>query len=218
MQNWEQRKNALEICSFLGLASYYRRFVKNFSSLASPLTRMTRKGVRFVWSKACENSFRELKFRLTTAGILIIPERGLGYMVYYDASREGLGCVPMQEGNVVAYGSRQLKTRERKYLTHDLELAAVVFALKLWRHYLYGENFEVFSDHKILKYLFFQKDLNLCQRRWIEFLEDYDFEIQYHPGKPSVVADALSKKSVSTMASLAMREWKMMGDTNEFSL
>ena len=118
-----------------------------------------------MWNETCEKSFQELKVRLTTAPVLIILERGLGYSVYCDASREGLGCVLMQEGKVVAYGSRQLKTHERNFPTHDLELAAVIFALKIWRHYLYSEKFEVFSDHKSLKYLFTQKDLNLRQRR-----------------------------------------------------
>ena len=105
----------------------------------------------------------------------------------------------MQNGRVVAYGSRQLKTHEKNYPTHDLELAAVVFALKSWRHYLYGERFEFFSDHKSLKYIFTQKDLNLRERRWMEILEDYDFELQYHPGKANVVADALSRKSYAEL-------------------
>ena len=107
-----------------------------------------RKGVKFVRSETCEKSFRVLKVKLTTTLVLIILERGLGYAVYCDASREGLGCVLMQEGKVVAYSSRQLKIHEKNYPTHDLELAAVSFALKIWRHYLYGERFEVFSDHK----------------------------------------------------------------------
>ena len=107
-----------------------------------------------MWSETYEKLFQEIKGRLTTAPVLIILKRGLGYSVYCDASREGLGCVLMQERKVVAYGSRQLKTHERNYPTHDLELATVIFALKIWRHYLYGERFEVFSDHKSLKYLF----------------------------------------------------------------
>ena len=131
VQDWAQPKSVFEIRSFLGLARYYRRFVKDFSKLASPLTRLTRKGVKFVWSETCEKSFQELKVRLTTAPVLIIPERGLGYAVYCDASQEGLGCVLMQEGKVVAYGSRQLKIHEKNYPTHNLELAAVIFALKI---------------------------------------------------------------------------------------
>ncbi len=114
-------------------------------------------------------------------------------MVYCDASGLGLGCVLMQHGKVIAYASRQLKQHEKNYLTHDLELAAMVFALKIWRHYLYGEKFEVYSDHKSLKYLFSQKEMNMRQRRWMELIKDYDCDIIYHPGKANVVADALSR-------------------------
>ncbi|WP_227642569.1 Ty3/Gypsy family RNase HI domain-containing protein, partial [Klebsiella pneumoniae] len=122
-----------------------------------------------------------MKTLLTSAPILVIPERGLGYTVYCDASKEGFGCVLMQLAQVVAYASRQLKIHERNYPTHDLELGAVVFALKCWRHYLFGEKFEVYSDHKSLKYVFTQRDLNMRQRRWMEYLEQYDFDLQYHP-------------------------------------
>ena len=127
--------------------------------------------------------------------------------MYCDASRDRLRCVLMQSGGVVAYGSRQLKNHEKNYLTHDLELAAIVFSLKIWRHYLYGEQFEVFLDHKSLKYIFTQRDVNMRQRRWVEYLEDYDFNLHYHPGKPNVVADALSRKSWGVLASVASREW-----------
>mgnify|MGYP006877688890 CR=1 FL=1 len=101
----------------------------------------------------------------------------------------------MQDGRVIAYASRQLKVHEKNYPTHDFELTAVIFTLKLWRHYLYGEDFELYCDHKSLKYISTQKDLNLRQRRWIEVLKDFDFSIFYHPGKANVVADALSRKS-----------------------
>ena len=150
-----------DIRSFLGLAGYYRRFILDFSRIAAPMTRLTRKGVSFIWDDRCESAFEELKKKLTSAPILIVPERGIGYTVYCNASHEGLGCVLMQSRKVVAYGSRQLKIHEKNYPTHDLELAAIVFALKMWRNYLYGERFEVFSDHKSLKYLFTQKELNL---------------------------------------------------------
>ncbi|RVW22176.1 Transposon Ty3-G Gag-Pol polyprotein [Vitis vinifera] len=125
-----------------------------------------------------------------------------GFVVYSDASHQGLGCVLMQHGRVVAYASRELKPYERNYPTHDLELAAVVFALKIWRHFLFGETCEIFTDHKSLKYLFSQKELNMRQRRWIELLKDYDCIIQYHPGKANVVADALSRKSVGSLAAI----------------
>ena len=114
----------------------------------------------------------------------------------------------VREGTV--YGSKQLKNHEQNYPTHDLELAAIVFALKIWRHYLYGEQFEVFSDHKSLKYIFTQWDLNMRRRRWMEYLEDYDFTLHYHPGKANVMVDALSRKSRGVLASVASREWQML--------
>ena len=158
--------------------------------------------------KTCDYYFQEPKKRLTIASIIIIPKQDVGYIVYCDASREGLGCVLMQNEKLVAYGSRQLKDHERNYPTHDLELVTVVFALKSWRHYLYGENFELFMDHKSLKYLFTQKDLILRQRRWIECLEDYRFMMSYYPGKANVVADALSKKTHRIVACMAIKNGK----------
>ncbi|GAB2289717.1 hypothetical protein Dimus_038059 [Dionaea muscipula] len=187
------------------MARYYRRFVEDFSTLALPLTSLTRKNVKFVWSDACERSFIELKRRLTTAPILALPTEGGNFVIFSDASLQGLGCVLMQHGRVIAYASRQLKTHERNYPTHDLELAAVVFALKLWRHYLYGESCEVYTDHKSLKYIFTQRELNLRQRRWLELLKDYDLTIQYHSGKANVVADALSRRGEGSVACLTVQ-------------
>ncbi|KAL0541846.1 hypothetical protein IC582_021914 [Cucumis melo] len=143
----------------------------------------------------CEQSFWELKKRLVITPILALLVTGKDYVIYCDASRLGLGCVLMQDGNVIAYALRQLKERECNYPTHDLELAAVVLALKIWRHYLFGEKCHIFTDHKRLKYIFDQKELNLRQRRWLELIKDYDCTIEYHPGKANVVADALSRKS-----------------------
>ncbi|CAL8153028.1 unnamed protein product [Prunus armeniaca] len=216
--NWSQPKNILEIRSFLGLAGYYRRFIKDFSRIAAPMTKLTQKGVKFIWTQECEKSFQELKTRLTTAPILIIPEWDLGYVVYTDASKQGLGCVLMQSDRVVAYASRQLKNHERNYPTHDLELAAIVHALKTWRHYLYGERFELYSDHKSLKYLFTQKELNLRQRRWMEYLEDYDFGLHYHLGKANIVADALSRNTHGFVAGLQIQKWKMMNCIQDYNL
>ncbi|KAL0556514.1 hypothetical protein IC582_005028 [Cucumis melo] len=201
---WTRPSTVSEVRSFLGLAGYYRRFVENFSRIATPLTQLTRKGVPFVWSKACEDSFQNLKQKLVTAPVLTVPDGSGSFVIYSDASKKGLGCVLMQQGKVVAYASRQLKSHEQNYPTHDLELAAVVFALKIWRHYLYGEKIQIFTDHKSLKYFFTQKELNMRQRRWLELVKDYDCEILYHPGKANVVADALSRK-VSHSAALITR-------------
>ncbi|WMV07783.1 hypothetical protein MTR67_001168 [Solanum verrucosum] len=136
--------------SFLGLAGYYRRFVEGFSSIASPLTTLTQKKVKFQWSDDCEKSFAELKARLTTTSVLTLLVGSNGYVIYCDASRVGLGCVLMQRGKVITYASRQLKVHEKNYPTYDLELATVVFALKIWRHYLHGVHVDLFTDHKSL--------------------------------------------------------------------
>ncbi|CAA0809319.1 Uncharacterized mitochondrial protein AtMg00860, partial [Striga hermonthica] len=194
VQNWSAPNNPSEVRSFLGLAGYYRRFIEGFSKIELPLSQLTRKSVKFEWTDHCESSFQELKRRLTTAPLLTIPDPSRSFTIYIDASRKGLGCVLMQDGQVVAYASRQLKTHEQNYPTHDLELAAVVHAFKIWRHYLYGGQCEIFTDHKSLQYIFTQKELNMRQRRWLELVKDYDCTIQYHPGKANVVADALSRK------------------------
>ena len=149
---------------------------------------------------ACQQSFEELKGRLTSAPILSLPNGRDGFVVYSDASRQGLGCVLMQNDRVIAYASRQLKKHEENYPTHDLDLAVVVFALKIWIHYLYGVPCRIFTDHKSLQYIFTQKELNLRQRRWLELIKDYDCTIEYHPGKANVVADALSRRPESSLS------------------
>lgn len=126
--------------------------------------RLIRKGIKFNWSDECEKSFQKLKEYLTTTPVLAIPSGTRGYMVYCDASRIELGCVLIQYGPVITYASRQFKPHEQNYLIHDLEMAAVVFTLKIWRHYLYGETCEIYTNHKSLKYIFQQKDLKLRQR------------------------------------------------------
>ncbi|KAJ9544751.1 hypothetical protein OSB04_024458 [Centaurea solstitialis] len=134
------------------------------------------------------------RHKLCNAPILALPEGTDNFVVYCDASHQGLGCVLMQNEKVIAYASRQLKIHEKNYTTHDLELGAVVFALKIWRHYLYGTKCTIFTDYKSLQHILDQKMLNMRQRRWVELLNDYDCEIKYHPGKANVVADALSRK------------------------
>ena len=192
---WERPTNVKKVRSFLGMVGYYRHFVKDFSITAKPMTKLTQKNIKFVWTQECEHCFQMLKEKLMNAPILTLPEPGKCFTVYSDASHIGHGCVLMQDGKVIAYASRQLKPYEQNYPTHDLELVAVVFALKIWRHYLYGESCDIFTDHKSLKYIFTQKDLNLRQRRWLELIKDYDLSIKYMPGQANVVADALSRKA-----------------------
>nr|GEX37883.1 putative reverse transcriptase domain-containing protein [Tanacetum cinerariifolium] len=148
----------------------------------------------FDWGEEHELTFQNLKDKLCNAPVLALPDGLEDFMVYCDASGIGLGCVLMQRGKVIAYASRQLKIHEKNYTTHDLELGAVVFALKIWRHYLYGTKSVICTDHKSTQHIFSQKELNMRQRRWIELFSDYDFEIRCHPGKANVVADALSRK------------------------
>jgi ribonuclease HI len=166
------------------------------------MTELLKKEKKYEWTDACEASFQELKKILVSAPVLCLPDLEKEFQVYCDASRQGLGSVLMQGGKVASYASRQLKKHEGNYPTHDLELASVVHALKTWRHYLMGKRCEVFTDHKSLKYIFTQKDLNMRQRRWLELIKDYDMSLQYHPGKANVVADALSRKTyVNCMSS-----------------
>ncbi|GJR76746.1 putative reverse transcriptase domain-containing protein [Tanacetum coccineum] len=174
IKDWASPKTPTEIRQFLGLAGYYRRFIEGFSKIAKTMTKLTQKGAYP----------EEARFHR------ILED----FIAYCDASKKGLGAVLMQREKVISYASRQLKIHEKNYTTHDLELGAVVFALKIWRHYLYGTKCTVFTDHKSLQHILDQKELNMRQRRWLELLSDYDCEIRYHPGKANVVADALSRK------------------------
>ncbi|KAL0557202.1 hypothetical protein IC582_005720 [Cucumis melo] len=158
-----------------------------------------------------ERIFQELKQKLVSAPVLTVPDGSESFVIYNDASKKGLGCVLIQQGKVVAYASRQLKSHEQDYPTHDLELAAVVFALKIWRHYLYSEKIHIFTNHKSLKYFFTQKELNMRKRRWLELVKDYDCHILDHPGKANVVADALSRK-VAHSAALITKQAPLLRD------
>ncbi|GKA26038.1 putative nucleotidyltransferase, ribonuclease H [Tanacetum coccineum] len=170
VKDWASPTTPTEIRQFLGLVGYYRRFIEGFSKIAKPLTELTQKNKKYIWGENQESAFQLLKQKLCEAPILALPEGNNDFVIYCDAS--------LQEN----------------YTTHDLELGAVVFALKIWRHYLYGTKCTVFTDHKSLQHILDQKELNMRQRRWLELLADYDCEIRYHPGKANVVADALSRK------------------------
>nr|GEU47190.1 putative reverse transcriptase domain-containing protein [Tanacetum cinerariifolium] len=169
IKDWESPKTPTEICQFLGLAGYYRRFIEGFSKIAKSMTKLTKKGIKFDWGSK-------------------------DFVVYCDASHKGLGVVLMQREKVIAYASRQLKVHKKNYTTHDLEIGSMVFALKIWRHYLYGTKCMVFTDHKSLQHILGQKELNMRQHRWLELLSDYDCDIRYHSGKANVVANDLSRK------------------------
>ncbi|GJR50837.1 putative nucleotidyltransferase, ribonuclease H [Tanacetum coccineum] len=164
--------------------------VKNWKAPTTP----SEKNQKYEWCEKEEEAFQTLKNNLCDAPILSLPDEIKDFVVYCDASNQGLGCVLMQRGKVIAYATRQLKIHEKNYITHDLELGAVVFALKTWRHYLYGTKSVIYTDHKSLQHIFNQKELNMRQRRWIKLFSDYECEIRYHPGKAIVVADALSRK------------------------
>jgi hypothetical protein len=161
--SWNTPQNVSDIQSFLDLPGYYKRFIEGFSKIAKPTTELLEKGKTFEWTLRREASFQELKKRLTMAPVLTMPDMEKPFSIYCDAFCQGLRCVLMQDGHVVAYASRQLRKHEEKYPIHDLELAVVVHASKIWRHYVIGKRCEVYLDHKSLKYIFRQPDLNLRQ-------------------------------------------------------
>nr|GFC32738.1 putative reverse transcriptase domain-containing protein [Tanacetum cinerariifolium] len=194
IKDWASPKTPTEIRQFFGLVGYYRRFIEGFLKIAKSMTKLTQKDVKFDWGNKQEAAFQRIKQKLCSAPILALLEGSKDFVVYCDASIHGLGVVLMQREKVIAYASRQLKVYEKNYTTHDLELGAVVFAIKIWRHYLYGTKCTVFTDHKSLQNILDQKELNMRQPRWLELLSDYDCKIRYHPRKANVVADALSRK------------------------
>jgi hypothetical protein len=187
-------KNVTEVRSFMGLAGYYIKSIEGFSKISHQITSLQRKGVKFQWTLDCEKSFQHLKQLLTSSTILRIIELDEDFIVCIDACNEGLGGILSQNGFVICYESMKLKDHERSYATHDLELAAIVHALRKWRHYLMGKRFELRTDHNGLKYLFNQPNLNVRQRKWLEFLREYDFDIKHIKEKENKVVDALSRR------------------------
>ncbi|GJW67163.1 putative reverse transcriptase domain-containing protein [Tanacetum coccineum] len=178
----------------LELLKKERLFIECFSLISKPLTKLTQKDKKYEWGKEEDEAFQTLKQKLCSAPILVLSEGMEDFVVYCDASLKGYGAVLMQRAKVIVYASRQLKTHEENYTTHDMELGAIVFSLRLRRHYLYGTKCMVFTNHKSLHYILNQKELKMRQCHLIKLLSDYDCEICYHPGKANVVADALSQK------------------------
>nr|GFA61205.1 retrovirus-related Pol polyprotein from transposon 17.6 [Tanacetum cinerariifolium] len=189
----EHGKHLKFILELLKNERLYAKFSKS-KPLGIGLHQQGNEDKKYQWGKEKEEAFQTLKQKLCSAPIVALPERTENFVVYCDVSLKGYGDVLMQKEKVIAYASRQLKTHEENYTTRDLELEAVIFALRLWKHYLYGTKCVVFTDYKSLQYILNQKELNLRHWRWIELLSDYDCKIRYHPGKANVVADTLSRK------------------------
>jgi hypothetical protein len=192
IRGWPTPSNVSGVRSFMGLVGYYRRFIVEFSNISYPITSLQKKGTKFEWTLKCENNFNMLKELITSALVLNIADPNEIFVVCIDTCREGLVGVFTQNGHVIGYESRNLKEHERNYAMHDMELFSIFHALRMWRHYLMGKKFELRIDHIGLKYLFEQPTLNSRQTRWLEFLSEYDFDINHIKGKEDKVVDALS--------------------------
>ncbi|KAK1574156.1 hypothetical protein QYE76_019011, partial [Lolium multiflorum] len=194
IHNWPTPTNVGQVRSFHGLAGFYRRFVKDFSTIACPLNELTKKNVPFVWGKAQQKAFDELKKRLTEAPLLALPDFSKTFEIECDASGLGIGGVLMQNGKPVAYYSEKLDGARLNYPIYDKELYALIRVLEVWQHYLWPKEFVIHSDHESLKYLKSQHNLNKRHAKWVEFIESFPYVIKYKKGKENVVADALSRK------------------------
>lgn len=189
---WPCPTSVSEIRGFLGITGWYRTFLRNYALIAAPLTNLLKKGNKIDWETQHQESFDELKRFVTSAPCLKLPDFSQPFRVTTDASGIAVGGVLIQENRPIAFTFRKLKVHERNYPTHDLEMLAIIHALKLWRHYLLGCQFELITDHKSLKWIFTPPTLNMHQRRWVQLLQEYDFLIIYRPGKENVVANSLS--------------------------
>jgi hypothetical protein len=183
IMEWPASTNVPKVRIFMGLSRYYRWFIEGFSKIANPITKLQNKNKKFVWSEKCAEAFQRLKELLTTAPILKFPDMDMDFLVCIDASKEGLGEVLRKDGRVIAYISRKLRRYEENYATHNLELLAIVYALRVWRHYLIRQKIELKTDHCGLQHIFTQSDLNAQQWCWSKFLSEYDFEITYIKGR-----------------------------------
>lgn len=195
IRDWKEPGNVSQLRSFLGLANYYRKFVKGYSDIATPLTNLTKKDHKWDWSCECQKAFEELKGRMMDQPVLALPNYELPYEVHTDASDFAIGGVIMQNGHPIAFESRKLNDTERRYSVHEKEMTAVVHCLRLWRHYLLGSHFTVKTDNVATTYFQTQKKLTPKQARWQEFLAEFDFTMEYKAGTTNTVADALSRRA-----------------------
>jgi hypothetical protein len=194
IRGWPTPRNVSDVKSFMGLVGYYRRFIVGFSKIPHPITYLQEKGTKFEWTLKCEKNFNLLKELLTSAPMLNIVDLNEIFLVCTDTCKEGLGGVLRKNGHVIGYESRKVKEHERNYAMHDLELADISHALRMWRHYLMGKKFELRIDHIGLKYLFEKSTLNSKQTRLLEFLNEYDFNIKHIKGKENNIVDVLSRR------------------------
>jgi hypothetical protein len=194
IRGWTTPKNVSEVIYFMGLAGYYKRFIAWFSKIVHHITSLQKKGIKFEWTYECEENFNLLKELLTSVPILKIADPNEIFVVCTNACKEGLGGVLTQNGHVIGCESRNLKEHGRNYATHDLELASIVHALKMWRNYLTRKRFELRTYHNGLKYLFEQPTFNARQTRWLEFLSEHDFDIKHIKGKENKVVDAINRR------------------------
>lgn len=192
IMEWVTLKNVDEVRYFMGLESYYKRFIKNFSQISYPITSLQRKGKKFEWTEECEASFEQLKQLLTHAPVLKIADPDKEFVVCTNAHKKGLSGVLRQDGQVVCYESWKLNENEHNYPTHDLKLVTIIHALNIWRHYLLGRRFVLMSDHTSLRYLFDQPNMNGRQARWLAMINEFDFEIRYIKGKENRVVVLLA--------------------------
>ncbi len=203
IQEWEAPTKVTELRSFLGLVNYYRRFIKGYSARAAPLTDLLKKNKAWEWSERCQKSFEDLKKAVTEEPVLGLPDHTKPYEVHTDASDFAIGGVLMQEGHPIAYESRKLNDTERRYTVQEKEMTAIIHCLRTWRHYLLGSKFVVKTDNVATSYFQSQKKLSPKQARWQDFLAEFDYVLEYKPGKANLVADALSRKA--ELASISSR-------------
>ena len=199
IQDWKTPASLTELRSFLGLANYYRRFIKGYSEKVLPLTELLKKTTCWKWTTSCQEAFDKVKKLLLEDPVLAMPDMFKPFEVQTDASDFALGGVLMQDNHPIAFESRKLSEAERRYTAHEKELLAVLHCLRTWRHYLLGSKFVVKTDNTAVSHFLTQPKLNLRQARWQEHLAEFDFHLEYRPGKNNNVADALSRKSELAM-------------------
>ena len=204
--DWEPPTKVSELRSFLGLVNYYRHFIKGYSAKAAPLTDMLKKNRMWHWSEECQHAFEELKRAISEEPVLALPDHTKPFEVQTDASDFAIGGVLMQEGHLIAFESRKLNNTERRYMVQENKMTAIIHCLRVWRHYLFGLHFTILTDNVATSYFQTQKKLSPKQARWQDFLAEFDYQLEYKPGKANVVADALSRKA--ELATLNMSQPK----------